>query len=386
MHHCNYQFTHHALPIFMTPSTLTDRRQRILAIVVQEYVQAATPVSSKNIAERYNLGVSAATIRNDLAALEEEGLLTHPHTSAGRVPTDAGYRFFVHNLLADADLPRTEQLTIRNEFQRVPQEIEQWLRLSAAVLARTSQAAALATAPRAIQSAFKHMELVAIHDTKVLLVLVLQEGAIKQQILDLDEALAQEALSRTSNELNDKLDRATSDDIEARLALLSPFAQQVALLVVETMQRLDNRVGGQVFRDGLAQVLGAPEFYTGSKGGESARRIISVFEERSLLEEIINRYVERLGNVDGPPSAMGDVHVLIAGDGRIDELADMSLIISRYGVAEQATGLLGVVGPLRMPYGRSIGAVRFVAALMSELVEDVYGFERRLPLGKISQN
>ncbi len=367
----------------MTFSSVTNRRHRILAIVVQEYVQTATPVSSKNIAERYNLGVSAATVRNDLAALEAEGLLTHPHTSAGRVPTDAGYRFFVHNLLADSNLadtslPQSEQLTIRSEFEQAPQELEQWLRLSTAVLARTSLSAALATAPRATQGAFKHMELVAIHDTKVLLVLVLQEGAIKQQILDLDEAMAQAELSRTSNELNDKLLRATSDEIEARLAGLSPFAQQVALLVVETMQRLDNRVGGQIFRDGLAQVLGSPEFYADRKGGEHARRIVRVVEERSLLEEIVNRYAEQLND----PNAAADVHVLIAGDGHMAELADVSLIISRYGVAEQATGLLGVVGPLRMPYGRSIGAVRFVAAMMSELIEDVYGFERRLPSGK----
>lgn len=371
----------------MPPSSVIDRRHRVLAIVVQEYVQAATPVSSKTIVGRYNLGVSAATIRNDLAALEAEGLLMHPHTSAGRVPTDAGYRFFVHNLLADANLPRAEQLTIRDEFEQAPQEIEQWLRLSAAVLARTSQAAALATTPRATRSAFKHMELVAIHDTKVLLVLVLQEGTVRQQMLDLDEPMAQDELSRTSNEINDKLLRLASDEIEQRLTTLSPFAQQVALLIVETMQRLDNLGDGQIYRDGLAQILSAPEFLAGKRGGESARKIVSVLEERSLLEEIINRYVERINEAErNADSASRSVHVLIAGDGQFDELADVSLIISRYGVIDQAAGVLGVVGPLRMPYGRSIGAVRFVATLMSELIEDVYGFEQPPELPNLGDN
>ena len=368
----------------MTFSSVTQRRHRILAIVVQEYVQTATPVSSKNIAERYQLGVSAATIRNDLAALEAEGLLTHPHTSAGRVPTDAGYRFFVHNLLADANradtsLPQSEQLTIRDEFQRVPQELEQWLRLSTAVLARTSRAAALATAPRATQGAFKHMELVAIHDTKVLLVLVLQEGAIKQQILDLDEPMAQGELSRTSNELNDKLD--PRHQRRNRGAAGRAFALCTA--GGPARSRDDAAAGQPRGRPSLPRRAGAgagcrPNFTRTARAARHARRIVRVVEERSLLEEIINRYAERLND----PASATNVHVLIAGDGHMDELADVSLIISRYGVAEQATGVLGIVGPLRMPYGRSIGAMRFVAALMSELIEDVYGFERRLPSGK----
>ena len=169
---------------------LTERRKKILNIVIQEYTQTAQPIGSSAIVNKYNLGVSAATVRNDLAALEKEGLLTHPHTSAGRIPTDAGYRYFVHNLLAknalnnSAELAVTEQRTIRAEFQRVPPEMDQWLRLTTAVLARTSNSAALATAPRAPQSRFKHIELVGIQETKVLLVLVLHGGIVKQRLLD----------------------------------------------------------------------------------------------------------------------------------------------------------------------------------------------------------
>ena len=150
---------------------VTARRQWILSIVIQEYTKTAQPVGSNTLAQEYELGVSAATIRNDLAALEKEGLLTHPHTSAGRIPTDAGYRYFVQHLLGDQALSLQERSTIRGEFDQARREMDQWLRVSTAVLARTSQSAALATPPRARSSRFKHLELVGIHDTKVLLVL-----------------------------------------------------------------------------------------------------------------------------------------------------------------------------------------------------------------------
>jgi heat-inducible transcriptional repressor len=341
---------------------LSERRRYILSIVIQEYVQNAQPVGSKVIAERYDLGVSSATIRNDLAYLEQEGLLTHPHTSAGRVPTDEGYRYFVQHMLNDAELPSEERSAIRVQFRQVRQELDQWLRLSTAVLARTSQSAAIATAPRAIKHHYKHLELVGIQDTKVLLVLVLQDGTVKQQMLDLDQPMEQSALSRASNELNDKLAHADAETIGSTCGSLSPFAQQVAILVQEIIERLDSQFSSEIYRDGLVQVLEAPEFV----GGEDVRKIVRVFEQRSLLEQILGEYFA------GNPRGDNEIRVMIAGEGRYADLQDISLVIGRYGVQNQTSGVLGVVGPLRMPYGRTISAVRFVARVMSEMVEEMY--------------
>lgn len=335
-----------------------ERRRKVLGIVVTEYTQTAQPVSSKSIAENYSIGVSAATIRNDLAALEEEGLLTHPHTSAGRMPTDAGYRFFVQHLLEDSELPEAERTQIRTQFSLARRELDQWLRLSTSVLANASQSAALATAPRPTRSYFKHVELVGIHGTKVLLVLVLQAGNVKQQLLDLDEPVDQDELSRISNELNDKLRGADGATISQVYAELSPFARQVALLISDLIARMDHRLDGQIFRDGLSQILDAPEFAE----GENIRRIVRILEERTLLEQVVGEYDNDR-----------DIRVIISGEGRYAELQEISLVISRYGVADHATGVLGVVGPLRMSYGRTIGAVRYVAALMSDMVQDMYG-------------
>ncbi len=337
---------------------LSERQRQLLHIVIQEYVRTAQPVGSQVIARSYDLGVSPATIRNELAALERVGLLTHPHTSAGRVPTDAGYRYFVQNMLASAELSSQERQDIRSQFSLARQELDQWLRLSTSVLAKVSQNGALATAPRSARSYFKHMELVGIHGVKVLLVLVLQTGTVKQQLFDLDAPMEQPELSQTSNELNAQLAGCDTSGIGLKLSVLSPFAQQVALLVIDAMARLDNQFSGQIYRDGLGQILEAPEFAE----GEHVRRIVQVFEQRSLLEQVL-----------GELSSGDDVQVVIAGEGRYAELQGISLVIGRYGAADQATGLLGVVGPLRMSYGRTIGAVRYVATLMSEVVEEMVG-------------
>jgi heat-inducible transcriptional repressor len=337
---------------------LSERRKQVLRIVIQEYVDTAQPVSSKAIADSHQLGVSPATIRNDLAALEQAGLLTHPHTSAGRVPTDAGYRFFVRHLLSNAELPQSERRMIRHQFHQARQEVDQWLRLSTAVLARASQAAALATLPRATESRFKHLELVGIRDAVVLLVLVLQEGSVKQQIITLDTPLDQSELSRVSNELNEKLRGANVSQVEIEMPRSSVLAQEIALLVLEIMRRMDDHLGERIYRDGLAQMLDAPEFVEGN----NMRRIVQVFEQRSLLEEILAELV-----------TISDVHVLIAGEGRFMELQDTALVLSRYGVENEASGMVGVIGPVRMPYARTIGAVRYVSSLMSDLMHQLYG-------------
>jgi heat-inducible transcriptional repressor len=337
---------------------LTDRQRRVLRIVIQEYVETAQPVGSAAIVQHYELGVSPATIRNELAALEKLGLLTHPHTSAGRVPTELGFRYFVRHLLSEPTLLPVEQDAIRLQFREARQEVEQALRISTAVLARASHGAALATAPRSARTRFKHMELVHIHSTKVLLVLVLEEGAVKQQVLDIDEEMDQGELSRISNELNAHLQGREASAITAHAAGLTPFARQVAVLVMDAMQRLDDQGSVPIFRDGLADVLRLPEFAE----GENVRKIVQVLEQPNLLEQLAEQGAER-----------NAVQVVIAGNGRYAELRDITIILARYGTGDRISGLLGVIGPVRMWYDRSIGAVRFVSDLMSEMVEDIYG-------------
>src|SRR3989304_4060342 len=151
-----------------------ERKERILAVTVDQYIQTVSPVSSAFIADECGFDLSSATIRNELAELEEEGYLTHPHTSAGRVPTERGYRYFVESLMEEFELPIVEQRMISHQFHQVTLDVDQWLRLTAAVLSRAAHGAALVTAPLSTRCRFKHLQLITIGDQVALLVLVLQ--------------------------------------------------------------------------------------------------------------------------------------------------------------------------------------------------------------------
>jgi heat-inducible transcriptional repressor len=331
----------------------------ILGLVVREYVKDAAPVSSRRLAQSYGLRVSTATIRNDLAHLEELGYLTHPHTSAGRVPTAKGYRFFVGRLMGDVALPVQERRTIIHQFHQAPRGLDQWMPLAASILTRTSHGAALVTAPQAVETVFKHVQLIATQGRMVLLVLVLRGGIVTQQILTLAEPLEQAELSATSDRLNILCEALTADEIRQQIDDMAFFDAKIATFIADIMEHNERRAAGAVYRDGLSEVLQEPEF----SEGENAHGLVRVMEERNFLDTI-------LADALGPE--VGNIRVLIGGEGRWEELEMCSLVLTRYGVTGFATGALGVVGPIRMSYARAISGLRFVSELLSDMVYDMY--------------
>jgi len=337
---------------------LTDRRQAVLGLVVRQYIATATPVGSKTIVEQYGLGVSSATIRNEMAYLEEQGYLTHPHTSAGRVPTEKGYRYFVERLMGEAELPLAEQRTIRHQFHQARLDLEQWMKLAAAVLARTAHSTSLVAAPTVAQCRFKHLELIAAYGSRLLLVLVLRGGMVKQQMLILTHPVAQEELNQVANRLNDLLTGLSADQIMASSHRVTPLEEQIANLVIEMMGGSETRSSGEIYRDGLLNIFRQPEF----SEIENVRQIIRVVEEQNLLEAILAEVLNSSG-----------VQVIIGGEGRWDELSECSVVLAPYGEAGRAVGALGVLGPMRMRYERAISTVRYVADLLSDLIYDLYG-------------
>jgi len=337
---------------------LTDRRQAVLGLVVRQYIATAIPAGSKTIVEQYGLGVSSATIRNEMAYLEEQGYLTHPHTSAGRVPTEKGYRYFVERLMGEAELPLAEQRTIRHQFHQAHLGLEQWMKLAAAILARTAHSTSLVAAPTVAQCRFKHLELIAGYVSRALLVLVLSEGMVKQQMLTLAHPMAQEELTQVANRLNDLFTGLGADQIATSSYQLTLLEEQVANLVVEMMKEAEAGSSGEIYRDGLLNIFRQPEF----SEMENVRQIIRILEEQSLLEAILAEVLNSSG-----------VQVIIGGEGRWHELSECSVVLAPYGEAGRAVGALGVLGPMRMRYGRAISTVRYVADLLSDLIYDLYG-------------
>src|SRR5919199_4793195 len=181
---------------------LSERKERILKAIVEDYIRHATPVASEALVREHRLAVSSATVRNEMAELEAEGFIFQPHTSAGRIPSERGYRYFVQRLMQEQHLPRSEQLTIRHQFHQVALYRDQWLQLGVAVLARAVRAAAIVSAPQVVVCRLKHVEALQMQDRLGLLVLVLQDGTVKQQLVTLPEGAAQNDLSTASNRLN----------------------------------------------------------------------------------------------------------------------------------------------------------------------------------------
>jgi heat-inducible transcriptional repressor len=344
----------------MTDIPLSERQQNILRHVVHVYIQTGSPVGSKTIVAQHNLGFSSATIRNEMARLEELGYLSHPHTSAGRVPTEAGYRYFVEKLMEQVELPSDEQRMIRHQFHQARLELDQWLRLSAAVLAHTSHNAALVTAPKSEQCQLKHIELVSIRDNIVLLVLVLQGGTVKQQILILDGPVDQDDLLPLARQLTDSWSGLNTREISALAPQLRhDIAAKVSTVVIDTMRRVEARRSSDVYRDGLLNILNNAEF----KEREGIQQIIRALEEGQLVDQLVGEALEH-----------GGVQIIIGGEGKWENFSDVGIVLARYGVEDEVTGAMGVLGPVRMPYSRTVSVVRFMSRLMSSLVGDLYGY------------
>lgn len=339
-------------------SELTERRKEILAIVVREYIVTAAPVGSATIADEHGLSVSPATVRNELAALEDAGYLTHPYTSAGRIPTVKGYRYFVERLMEAGRLRPSERQVIRERFGQAGREPEAWMRLSASVLAQVAHTASLVTAPKASRSQFKHLELVVLRDDLVLLVLVLADGTVEQARFNVSEARTQEELSALAGQLNDRLAGLDRQAIANTVLPDLPLLPQVVDLVLDLLARVDRRHSGEMVHAGLEHVLQQPEF----ADAERVTEILRVFEKRDFLDPIL---------ADVAWSQRG-VHIIIAGEDRWETMSNYGLVLADYGAAD-TRGTLGVLGPVRMPYERAVGAVKYVSTLMSRMLHELYG-------------
>ena len=339
------------------------RSQAILRAVIEEYVSSALPVGSQALVERYRLGVSSATVRNILAELELAGLLSHPHTSAGRIPTDAGYRWYVEAIIEGALMPEVEQLMIRHQFGQVEFASEQWFRLAASTIASLTRAAGLATPAKPIAAHIRRVDLVLINDRLASLVIVMREGSLKQSLVTLGTPEDQLALSSVAGFLNDLVAGRTASQIETslrRVDLERPHAALIARVgqrIVQTLRDYDHEAVEEVFSDGLLNVMGAPEFAQSDK----LRRVFSALENRAYLGDLV-----------GQVAASGEVKVYIGEENLAPDMHEVALILAPYGRPGQAVGVVGVLGPTRLAYSDAIGSVRFVSGLMNELVEHLY--------------
>jgi len=336
---------------------LTERQRHILELVIGEYVDSAQPIGSRHISTRYDLGVSPATVRSEMGELEAQGYLNHPHTSAGRVPTELGYRFFVEWLMREEDLPWDTQQTIRHQFHQA-RGAEASMHLAAAVLARSVQNAAVVTAPRTAVSRIKHLQLVGLHETAALLVLVLDEGRLEQEVLNFDEVRDQEALGALAGRLTRQFAGLRAHEVEAKLGNLDGDERLVMEAVASTMRSVDEGSHDEAYLEGLRNVLSQPEF-------SHSDRVLALLE--LLDQRLLTRTVRALAG-EGVTVFIGADNPRLAEAG--EAFRECSVVVGSYGLPGHASGVLAVLGPMRMRYSRTISTVRYLSNVMSELLSE----------------
>jgi len=340
---------------------LSLRTETILKSIVAQYIAKATPVPSQSIMNDYDLRVSAATIRNEMANLEQEGYIARPHPSAGSIPLDKGYRCYVESL-GDIRLPLAEQRLISHLFHQVEQELEEWLNLAATLIAQMVQNAAVVTMPKPEACRFKHLELVSLQDSLMLVVLVLSGAKVRQQLMTFDQIISQPQLTAIANKLSTAYSGLTGSQISAKGTGLSSTEQQITDCLAKVMEAEDSQEYEKQYLDGLHFMLNQPEF----AHSQRMLTLMELVEQRSLLRSIV------------PPKLTSNrVQVIIGKENKSEAIHDYSVVISKYGLPEEAVGTIGVIGPTRMPYARTIATVEYLSSVMNGLMAKLYG--RKIP-------
>ena len=337
---------------------LKPRTATILRVLVQEYISSATPVASDDVARHPRLRVSSATVRHEMAELEEEGYIRRPHVSSGGVPSDKGYRYYVQSLEGAPVPPVGVQRSIRARFGPIQRDIEASVQLAATILSQMSGNMAIVTSPRAEAAKLRDIQLVYIQEFLALLVVILQEARLRRHLVPLDGPTTQAELNDIATKLNECLSGLTHPEIDARLLELSPLEELVRDDTVAMMKEMDTEAALEHSVDGLRLLLGQPEFAEAQRATE----IVGILEERVLLKSLLSEVPQE-----------GGMAVFIGEENQEAALRPFSVIVSQYGVAENASGTIGVVGPTRMEYGSVMGWVRFLSSFMSQLMTGSQG-------------
>jgi len=339
-------------------AALNERKKRILQAVVAGYIQTADPVGSRTIARTCRIGLSSATIRNEMADLEEMGYLSQPHTSAGRIPSQKGYRYYVDNLMTPGDLLEEEASAINRSLNiNKMREIEQIIINATRVLSYATSYTSLIMGPQYKKSTFRQMRILPLDEKMGLAVLVTDSGFIKNKVIDLHQSLSPVELQQVVTYLNQKLSGLTIDQVTTSLInelkrdlfRRMEILEQAFILLEESLKE-EQQV--RVFLGGTTNILNQPEF----KNVDKIRRMLSLFEQESLLCQILEK-----------SSRMDAVTVKIGRENVTEDIHECTLITASYKYNDKTLGTIGILGPTRMVYSRVIGVLGCVVDKLNQI-------------------
>ncbi len=341
---------------------LDKRKSAILKEVVYRYITTGTPVSSNAVARALNIGISPATIRNEMSRLEEMGYLYHPHTSAGKIPTHQGYRFYVDSLMGRARLRKEEKEAIQTLFSNQAKELENLMQETSELLSRLTQALSLVVSPRLRRSTLKHLDLLSMHDRLILMVIITNTGRVEKKVLEMNTSLSDEELIKIQNWLNHNLNGQSLSEIDVSAAQKLKAPRKIR----EAAKSIIKEIKDLLVRDEYEGVyVGGKANLIRLKEPETFRRI------EALLEALEQQYF--ILNVVNELLVENQLLIKIGNENPSEELQDFSLVATPYAIGEQQMGSVGVIGPMRMDYARIIPMVDLVAKSLSKSLEILRG-------------
>lgn len=342
---------------------LSERERTILRLVVEEFVDAAGPVGSRSLAKESSLDLSAASIRNTMADLEDMGYLGHPYTSAGRVPTRLGYRTFVDELMDTPELTEVEQEMLKMRLARLVKDTDELLRESTRLLSRLSNLLGIALSPSLSTGVLDRLEIVPLSGARLMFVLSVQGGVVKTLVLGFESDLQRSEIDRVVSILNERLAGLTLQEIrethEERVKDLEDRTGLIQLIVEESSELFSEPEEGRLEFGGTENILAQPEF----QEPDDVRRLIEIIEDEDRVVQVLEDLFE------SDPEAVGQAVIRIGSETDEEEMDSYSIVTSPYRIGE-TVGTLGVIGPTRMDYPRVVALVKNAAHVINRSEAD----------------
>lgn len=340
---------------------LDERKRHILKVLINDYIITAEPVGSRTIAKRYGLGISSATIRNEMADLEDMGYLEQPHTSAGRVPSDKGYRIYVDHLMSDVKLSSEEIEIIKNKIYSIAAgEIERVIKDTSKLLSALTNYTALVMTPQTSKSNVKLIQLIAMDSSTVMAIVVTNTGIVRNVMIKLSKPITGDKLNTINNILNDKLRGLTVEEInlgiisevQKDLAGYYEILNEIIPILNESLSYIDR---GEVFLDGSSNIFNYPEY----NAIEKAKTFLSMLDKKDFLYKLLCAEGE-------------NINISIGHENDYDEINDCSVITANYKIGDNVVGSIGIIGPTRMYYARVRAVLRYITDCLNDLLTNYY--------------
>jgi heat-inducible transcriptional repressor len=345
----------------MLANSLSEREKSVLRYVIHQFILTANPVGSRNIAKYYDLNISPATVRNIMADLEDTGFLNHPHTSAGRIPTDKGYRFYVDSLMERPRLKSDDKKIIRSGLDNVSEEVDDVLRITSVILSNITNQLACVTYPSFSEAILEKIQIIQISSKRILVVIGVKSGMIKTITLEMDSELNAEKLYFIQQYLNEKLAGLTFTEIKKtfpeRVQDIDEVHRPIIRVFLDSIDKLFANVADseRTIITGAKNILKQPEF----ENHEHLQGIIELIEDKDIIVHLMAKQ-----------NVQGNEVIIAIGKENIDEkLTDYSTISKKYTVGG-VSGNVGIIGPKRMEYSKSIAAVLYIAELLSKVLSN----------------